>query len=89
MICRFLGGEDGAMRESYGDLSEDRGGAGDEATGSVATSHLGEDQGWQAAELIGISERQMRRWRKRYEEQCYQGLLDDHRLAMKGVMRSA
>src|ERR1035437_2653848 len=31
---------------------------------------------WQAAELIGISERQMRRWRKRYEEQGYQGLLD-------------
>jgi hypothetical protein len=31
---------------------------------------------WQAAELIGISERQMRRWRKRYEEQGYHGLLD-------------
>ena len=30
---------------------------------------------WQAAELIGISERQMRRWRKRYEEEGYQGLL--------------
>ena len=29
----------------------------------------------QAAELIGISERQMRRWRTRYEEQGYQGLL--------------
>ena len=28
---------------------------------------------WQAAELIGISERQMRRWRKRCEEQGYQG----------------
>jgi hypothetical protein len=25
---------------------------------------------WQAAELIGISERQMRRWRKRYEEKA-------------------
>ena len=24
---------------------------------------------WQPAELIGISERQMRRWRKRFEEQ--------------------
>ena len=24
---------------------------------------------WEAAELIGISERQMRRWRKRLEEQ--------------------
>jgi hypothetical protein len=29
---------------------------------------------WQAAELIGISERQMRRWRKRLEEQGPQGL---------------
>ena len=32
---------------------------------------------WQAAELIGISERQMRRWRKRLEEQgprdCWTG----------------
>src|ERR1035438_7927119 len=34
---------------------------------------------WQAAELIGISERQMRRWRKRYEEQGYKGLLDRRR----------
>jgi len=31
---------------------------------------------WQAAELIGVSERQMRRWRKRFEEQGHQGLLD-------------
>jgi transposase len=34
---------------------------------------------WQAAELMGISERQMRRWRKRYEEQGCQGLLDRRR----------
>jgi transposase len=34
---------------------------------------------WQAAELIGISERQMRRWRKRLEEQGPQGLLDRRR----------
>src|ERR1035437_11134413 len=34
---------------------------------------------WQAAELSGISDRQMRRWRKRYEEQGYQGLLDRRR----------
>ena len=34
---------------------------------------------WQAAELIGISERQMRRWRKRFEEQGYKGLLDRRR----------
>jgi transposase len=30
---------------------------------------------WQAAELIGISARQLRRRRKRYEEEGYQGLL--------------
>ncbi len=34
---------------------------------------------WQAAELIGISERQLRRWRKRLEEQGPQGLLDRRR----------
>src|SRR6201984_1279314 len=30
---------------------------------------------WQAAELMGISSRQMRRWRKRLEEQGHKGLL--------------
>ena len=34
---------------------------------------------WQAAELIGISERQMRRWRKRLEDEGPQGLLDRRR----------
>jgi transposase len=34
---------------------------------------------WQAAELIGISERQMRRWQKRLEEQGPKGLLDQRR----------
>ena len=34
---------------------------------------------WQAAELIGISERQMRRWRKRLEDQGPKGLLDRRR----------
>jgi transposase len=34
---------------------------------------------WQAAEIIGISDRQMRRWRKRYEELGYDGLLDRRR----------
>src|SRR5450432_3624947 len=31
---------------------------------------------WQAAEMIGISERQMRRWKKRYEASGFDGLLD-------------
>jgi hypothetical protein len=30
---------------------------------------------WQAAEIIGISDRQMRRWRERYEEFGFRGLL--------------
>src|SRR5258708_40379508 len=34
---------------------------------------------WQAAELMGISARQMRRWRKRLGEQGPQGLLDRRR----------
>jgi transposase len=31
---------------------------------------------WQAAEIIGLSDRSMRRWRQRYVEQGYDGLLD-------------
>src|ERR1700691_4523688 len=31
---------------------------------------------WQAAEIIGISDRQMRRWRERYDEFGFRGLFD-------------
>src|SRR5215469_18501454 len=31
---------------------------------------------WQAAEIIGISDRSMRRWRERYEQFGFDGLLD-------------
>ncbi len=31
---------------------------------------------WQAAEILGISDRQMRRWRARYQQQGYDGLFD-------------
>jgi len=31
---------------------------------------------WQAAEIIGISDRQMRRWRERYEVLGFRGLFD-------------
>ena len=31
---------------------------------------------WQAAEILGISDRHMRRWRERYEEYGYDGLFD-------------
>ena len=31
---------------------------------------------WQAAEILGITDRSMRRWRRRYELYGYDGLLD-------------
>ena len=34
---------------------------------------------WQAAEIIGISDRSMRRWKQRYQEHGYHGLLDRRR----------
>jgi transposase len=34
---------------------------------------------WQAAEIIGISDRSMRRWRERLEEHGYEGLFDRRR----------
>src|SRR5256884_8052828 len=34
---------------------------------------------WQAAEILGISDRPMRRWRERYGEEGYNGLLDRRR----------
>ncbi|HEV2689108.1 MAG TPA: ISNCY family transposase [Bryobacteraceae bacterium] len=34
---------------------------------------------WQAAEIIGISDRSMRRWRERYQEFGYDGLMDRRR----------
>src|SRR5260370_37014618 len=34
---------------------------------------------WQAAEILGLSDRQMRRWRRRYETYGYDGLWDRRR----------
>src|SRR5437773_8822585 len=34
---------------------------------------------WQAAEILGISDRSMRRWRERYEKHGYDGLFDRRR----------
>ena len=31
---------------------------------------------WEAAEIIGVSDRTMRRWRERYQEGGYDGLYD-------------
>lgn len=39
----------------------------------------GELKWYQAAEILGLSDRQMRRWKKRYEEEGYNGLLDRRR----------
>src|SRR5258708_29323957 len=46
---------------------------------SMLRATAGKSKWWQAAELMGISARQMRRWRKRLEEQGLQGLLDRRR----------
>lgn len=58
---------------------EGRSGAGDESAGSDFAGSGEEDYGWQAAEIIGVSDRQMRRWRVRYEEFDHDGLLDRRR----------
>jgi hypothetical protein len=34
---------------------------------------------WQAAEILGISDRPMRRWRERYDEFGFRGLFDRRR----------
>ena len=35
---------------------------------------------WEAAEIIGVSDRTMRRWRERYQEGGYDGLYDRRNL---------
>ena len=54
-------------------------GAGDESTRSDLARHSQTDHRWQAAEIIGISDRQLRRWQRRYEEHGYTGLIDRRR----------
>jgi transposase len=34
---------------------------------------------WQAAEILGVSDRHMRRWRERYQEFGFRGLFDRRR----------
>jgi transposase len=43
---------------------------------------------WEAAEIIGVTERTMRRWRERYEERGYDGLYD-HRKRQPSPKRVA
>jgi len=42
---------------------------------------------WQAAEILGISDRHMRRIRERYGEEGYNGLLDRRRVPLATVER--
>ncbi|HZL69826.1 MAG TPA: helix-turn-helix domain-containing protein [Candidatus Limnocylindrales bacterium] len=61
-------------------LLEGRGGTGDESTGSDFAGFGQEDHlVAQAAEIIGISDRHMRRWRERYEEFGQDGLVERRR----------
>ena len=60
-------------------LLEDRDGAGDESTGSDVTGDGKKITWWQAAEILGISDRHMRRIRGAYEKYGYFGLLDRRR----------
>src|SRR5437667_3741883 len=60
----------------HGFLHAGRDGAGDESPRSDFAGHGEEDYVAQAAEIIGISDRQMRRWRERYEAFGYDGLFD-------------
>jgi transposase len=71
-----LGGKDGSMRESmeiYPKTAAERAMKLQEV---LLRASSGKIKWWQAAELMGISPRQLRRWRKRLEEQGYKGLLD-------------
>ena len=69
------------MREhvQHGLLPEGRDGAGDESTGRNVAGDGKKITWWQAAEILGISDRHMRRWRERYEQEGYNGLLDRRR----------
>src|SRR6266403_1251719 len=60
-------------------LHAGRDGADDEGTGSDFRAMAKKITWWQAAEIIGISDRQMRRWHERYEEFGFRGLFDRRR----------
>src|ERR1700735_1086232 len=79
MDVRLTGVEDGTMRESmeiYPRTAAERAMKLQEV---LLRATAGKIKWWQAAELMGISERQMRRWRKRLEELGPEGLLDRRR----------
>ena len=45
----------------------------------------GQLQWWQAAEILGVSCRTMRRWKARYQQRGYDGLLDRRRMLFKMI----
>jgi transposase len=51
-------------------------GADDEVTRRAVESPGEEDHWWEAAEIIGVTDRTMRRWRERLETEGYSGLVD-------------
>src|SRR6266568_2696433 len=59
----------------HGFLPEGRDGAGNMMLQAMAKKITW----WQAAEILGISDRHMRRWRERYEREGYNGLMDRRR----------
>ena len=79
-VSFIAGGEDGGHAREHGDLSEDRGGAGDEVTRSTVEGLSGEDQVVAGGGVDGHPARgSCRRWRKRLKEQGHTGLLDCRR----------
>jgi hypothetical protein len=70
-------------------LLEGRGGTGDESTGSDFAG-LGQEDHLvaQAAEIIGISDRHMRRWRERHEKLGQDGLVERRRGKPSPIFRN-
>src|SRR5437764_10864410 len=55
-------------------------GADDEGTGSDLKAAAGKLKWWEAAEIMGVTDRAMRRWRERLNEHGYSGLWDYRKL---------
>jgi transposase len=77
-MSAFLAGRVGDHAK-HGILLEGRSGASDESARRDVAGHAKKITWWQAAEILGISDRHMRRWRERYEREGYNGLMDRRR----------
>jgi hypothetical protein len=62
----------------HGFLFEDRHGAGDESSGSIVAGD-GEENHMVSSEILGFTDRHVRRIRERYQEFGYDGLFDRRR----------